>query len=109
MTALLDTGSPLVGGEHKSHGAVVLDADPHDRTKAAGLRVYSTLAEPPHESLVKLFSTGRIARPEQARAPAPAHVREQGELGHDQSRPSHVNQAQVHLPRFVGEHAEVDD
>src|SRR5712691_2840628 len=106
---LLDTRRPLVGREHERHRSVVLDVHAHDCTKAAGLGLYSALAEPPHERLIELLGTSRIARPEQARPPAAAHVGEERELGHDEGRAFDVHQAQVHLPRLVREHAEVDD
>src|SRR6266568_5641441 len=106
---LLDTRRPLVGREHERHRAVVLDVHAHDCTKAAGPRLYSALAEPPHERLVELLGTSRIAGFEQARPPAAAHVGKERELGNDEGRAFHVQQAQVHLPRLVREDAEVDD
>src|SRR5213080_5044723 len=106
---LLDTCHPLVGRQHERDRAVVLDGHTHDGSKAPGLRLYSALPKPLHEQLVELLGAPGIAGLEQA-WPAPlAHVREQGELGHDQGRALDVGQAQVHAPGLVGEDAQVDD
>src|ERR1700694_1552386 len=96
-----DTGRPLVGGEDEGHGTVVLDHHAHVSTKAARPRLYSALANALHEDLVHLLGAGRIAGLEQARAAAPAHVGEERELRHDQSRAPYVDQAPVHLPRLI--------
>src|SRR2546426_3984752 len=104
-----DTGLPLVGGEHERDRTVVFDAHPHDCSKAACPRLYSARANLVHERLVELLGSCRVACLQQARPAAPAHVREQRELRHDQRLAVHVDQAEVHLPRLVGEYAEIDD
>src|ERR1700686_2382460 len=85
-----DTGQPLVGRQHQGDRPVVFDAHAHICSKAAGLSLYSALAELLHEDLVELLRPLRIARSEQAGPPASAHVGEQRELRHDQRRPFHV-------------------
>src|SRR6266851_7959474 len=110
MTGFLsDTSRPLIGGEHERDRAVVLDADTHDGSKAPCPGFYSALAEALDEELIELLRAGGIARLQEARPAAAAHVGEQRELGNNQRLALHVDQAQVHLPRLVGEHAEVDD
>src|SRR2546422_2939860 len=104
-----DTGLPLVGGEHERDRTVVFDAHPHDCSKAACPRLYSARAKLLHERLVELLGACRVACLQQARPAAPAHVREQRELRHDQRLAVHVDQAEVHLPGLVGEYAEIDD
>src|SRR4029077_13375550 len=103
------TGQPLVGGKHKRDRAVVLDAHTHDRSKATGPGFYSALPKTGDERFVELLGAGRVACAEEARAPPAAHVRKEGELRHDQRRTLHVDEAEVHLARLVGEDAEVDD
>src|SRR5450759_90270 len=105
----LNTRWPLVRRKNERHRAVVFDAHPHVSSKAAGLSLYSALAEPLDEHPIKLLRTLRIAGLEQARPPAAAHVGEQGELRNDQRRPAHVDQAEVHPARLIREHAQVDD
>src|SRR5712691_2988121 len=104
-----DTGLPLVGGEHERDRTVVFDAHPHDCSKAACPRLYSARAKLVYERLVELLGACRVACLQQARPAAPAHVREQRELRHDQRLAVHVDQAEVHLPGLVGEHAEIND
>src|SRR5256885_12956840 len=91
-----DTRRPVVGGEHEGDRPVVLDAHAHKRPEAPGARLYSTLPEPLHENLVELLRARGVSGLQQARPPAFAHVGEQGELGHDQSRALDVDEAQVH-------------
>src|SRR5256886_13138149 len=104
-----DTGLPLVGGEHERDRAVVFDTYPHYCSKAACPGLYSARAKLLHERLVELLGACRVACLQQARPAAPSHVREQRELRHDQRLAVHVDQAEVHLPGLVGEHAEIDD
>src|SRR5258706_1318225 len=104
----LDTRRPVVTREHERHGAVVLDGHPHVRSKTPRLGFYSALSESLDECEVQLFRAFGIARFQQARPPAAAHVREERELRHDQRRPPHVLEAQVHLSGLVREHAQVD-
>src|SRR5262245_154727 len=79
-----DTGAPLIGGQDQRHRPVIGDVHAHDGSKAPGLRLYSALAELLHELLVQLLCTRWVARLEQARTAAAAHVGEQRELRHDQ-------------------------
>src|SRR6266849_4400290 len=104
-----DTGRPLVGGEDEGDGAVVLDTHPHDCSKATRLGLDASLAKLAHECLVELLRARRVACFQETRTPAAAHVGEEGELRHDQRGAPHVDEAEVHLPRLVREHAEVDD
>src|ERR1700730_1487520 len=87
----LDTRRPVVRGEHQRDRAVVFDADPHYCSKTTGLRLYSALAKTLNENRVQLLGARGIARTEQAGTPAPAHVREEGELRDDQRRALHVD------------------
>src|SRR5712692_4188065 len=103
-----DTRRPVIRREHERDRAVVLDADPHDSPKASRAGLYSALAQPVHEGQVEILGTLGVAGTEQARPPASAHVGEESELRHDQSRATHVDEAEIHPPRLVGEHAEVD-
>src|SRR6266851_3467821 len=103
-----DTRGPIVRREHECHRTVVLDGHPHIRSKTPGLGFYSALSESLDECEVQLFGAFWIARLQQARPPAAAHVREERELRHDQRGSLHVLQAQVHLSGLVGEHAQVD-
>src|SRR5260370_3178654 len=105
----LDTRGPIVRRAHKRHRTVVLDGHPHIRSKTPGLGLYSPLAESLDEREVQIFCAFWIARLQQARPPAAAHVREERELRHDQRRSLHVLEAQVHLSGLVREHAHVDD
>src|SRR5260370_15563215 len=104
-----DTRGPIIGREHERHRTVVLDGHPHIRSKTPGLGFYSALSESLDKREVKLFGAFWIARLQQARPPAAAHVRDGRELRHDQCRSLHVLQAQVHLSGFVLDHAQVDD
>src|SRR5436190_24121766 len=104
-----DTRRPVGGGAHEGDRPVVLDAHAHNRPEAPSARLYSTLSEPLHENLVELLRARGVSGLQQARPPAFAHVGKEGELRHDQSRALDVDEAQVHPPRLVCEHAEVDD
>src|SRR6202165_861998 len=104
----LDTRRPLVCGQNEGDGPVVFDPPPHDSSKAAGLGLYSAVAELLHEDLVQLHRALRIARLEQAGPAAAAPVGEGRELPHEQSPPVPGNQPEVHPPCLVREHAEVD-
>src|SRR6266851_157132 len=104
-----DTGRPIVGREHERDRTVVFDAHAHDCSKAPGFRLYSAFSKSLHESEIELFSALWIPRFQQARPAASAHVREQRELGHDQRRPLHVLEAQVHPAGIVREHSHVHD
>src|SRR5947209_15713874 len=103
-----DTRGPIVRRKHQRHRAVVLDGHPHIRSKTPGASLYSTVAESLDESEIQLFGTLGVARLEQARAAAAAHVSEQRELGHDQGRAFDILEAQVHLSCLVRAHAQVD-
>src|SRR6266550_8057066 len=104
-----DTRRPFVGREHQRDGTIVLDAYTHDGSEAAGLRIDSSPAELVDELLVELLGTCGVARLEQTGTAALAHVGEEGELRNDERGTADVDQAQVHLPRLVREHAQVDD
>src|SRR5437899_4416292 len=104
-----DTRRPLVGREHQRDGTIVLEASTHDGSEAAGLRIDSSPAELVDELLVELLSTCGVARLEQTGTAAFAHVGEQCELRNDKRGAADVDQAQVHLPCLVREHAQVDD
>src|SRR2546421_3440327 len=78
-----DTSRPVIRREHERDRAVVFDVHPHHRSKATGTRLYSAVAKTLHERLVELLGACWIPGAQKARAPAPAHVREQRELGHD--------------------------
>src|SRR6266404_8141687 len=103
----LDTRRPVVRREQERHRTVGLDGHPHVRSKTPGASLYSTVAESLDESEIQLFGTLGVARLEQARAAAAAHVSEQRELGHDQGRAFDILEAQIHLSCLVREHAQV--
>src|SRR6266851_8607707 len=97
------TGRPLIRREHERDWTVVFDAHAHDCSKAPGFRLYSAIAKSLHEHAIELLGPPWIPRLQQARPAASAHVREQRELGHDQRRPLHVLEAQVHPAGIVRE------
>src|SRR6266550_2321275 len=103
------TRRPIVRGEDERDGAIVLDAHSHLGSKATGLDFYSALAKTLHEDFVELLRPRGIARLQQARPAAAAHVRKQGELRNDQRRATDVDQAEVHPTRLIGKHTQVDD
>src|SRR5438105_687957 len=90
-----DTCRPGVGGQDERDRPIVLDADEHVRSEAAGVCFDASGLELPDELPVDLLGAAGVTRLEQAGTAARAHVGARGELGNDQSRPAHVGHADV--------------
>src|ERR1700730_9374328 len=86
-----DTCRPVVRGEDQGDGAVVLDRHGHHSTKAAGLSLYSAVAEALDEGEVEILGPLWISGTEQAGSAPAAHVRAPRQLRHDQCGAVHVH------------------
>ena len=81
----------------------------HHRAEDTGLHGHTLGAELFHEVVDQRFGFFGPRRIDEVRAAAALRVGVERELRHDERFALHIQQREIHLPRFILEHAQIGD